>query len=192
MDSEWKVSKLQSQDFDTKLMVGDFAIITKKKPRDCETLMVEALTDSDAYSIEFNPGVELAPQANFPLKLAKKVVMTVQLAPSQIHYCRKTQRSAVRVPSLGMMMTGFQPQRVPYVPLQKLLGAPSAIQDCPSSLAQLTAKVYKNLATSHGARVTRACQVKILHQVLMDASHAHRDVSHRVDYLVITAVSRTW
>ena len=62
MDSEWKVSKLQSQDFDTKLMVGDFAIITKKKPRDCETLMVEALTDSDAYSIEFNPGVELAPQ----------------------------------------------------------------------------------------------------------------------------------
>ena len=62
MESEWKVSKLEAEAFDTKLMVGDFAIITKKKPRDCETLMVEALTDSDSYSIEFNPGVQLAPQ----------------------------------------------------------------------------------------------------------------------------------
>jgi len=61
-ESEWPVSKLKAEDMDTKLMVGDFAIITKKKPKDCEQLMAEALTDSDTYTIEFNPGVQLAPQ----------------------------------------------------------------------------------------------------------------------------------
>ena len=61
-DSEWPVSKMPAEAFDNKLMVGDFAVITKHKPNGCESAMMEAMTDSDTYTIEFNQGVQLAPQ----------------------------------------------------------------------------------------------------------------------------------
>lgn len=61
-ESKWTVSKMTADAFETKLMVGDFAIITKKTPKSCGEAIAEAMTDSDTYTIEFNQGVQLAPQ----------------------------------------------------------------------------------------------------------------------------------
>lgn len=61
-ETEWPVSKMQASDIETKLMVGDFATITKLKPNSCGAAVSEAFTDTDQYMIEFKPGVELAPQ----------------------------------------------------------------------------------------------------------------------------------
>jgi len=61
-DSQWPVSKMEASAFETKLKVGDFAVITKKKPRGCMEAVREATTDTDNYAIEFNEAVKLAPQ----------------------------------------------------------------------------------------------------------------------------------
>jgi len=61
-ETNWPVSSLKADDFNNKLMVGDFAIITKKKPNGLGAAIQEAMTDSDTYTIEFKPGVSLAPQ----------------------------------------------------------------------------------------------------------------------------------
>lgn len=61
-DSAWPVSKMEASAFETKLKVGDFATITKRKPKDCMSAVQEATTDSDQFTIEFNESVSLAPQ----------------------------------------------------------------------------------------------------------------------------------
>jgi len=61
-DSAWPVSKMAADDFHNRLFVGDFATITKRKPNGLGAALQEAMTDSDTYTIEFNPNVALAPQ----------------------------------------------------------------------------------------------------------------------------------
>lgn len=61
-DSEWKVSKMTPETFEQKIGLGDMAIITKKKPQGLAAAATEAFTDSDTYTMEFNPGANLAPQ----------------------------------------------------------------------------------------------------------------------------------
>ena len=61
-DSAWPVSRMEASSFEQKLMVGDFATITKKKPASFGQALQEATTDSDTYTIEFKEGIALAPQ----------------------------------------------------------------------------------------------------------------------------------
>ena len=61
-ESNWPVSRMTNDTFGTKLMVGDFATITKKTPKGCGQAITEAMTDSDTYTIEFKEGMQLAPQ----------------------------------------------------------------------------------------------------------------------------------
>lgn len=46
----------------TKLKLGDMALITKKTPKALGALAKEAFTDSDTYTMEFKPEAKLAPQ----------------------------------------------------------------------------------------------------------------------------------
>ena len=61
-ESTWPVSRMEASQFESKLRVGDFATITKKRPRGFFQALKEAMTDSDKYTIEFREDVSLAPQ----------------------------------------------------------------------------------------------------------------------------------
>ena len=52
-ETEWPVSKMSAETFESKLKVGDFATITKLKPTSCGAAAAEAFTDTDQYTIEF-------------------------------------------------------------------------------------------------------------------------------------------
>jgi hypothetical protein len=45
-----------------KLQLGDLAVITKQRPRDCGSFAKEMSTDSDIFTMAFKPGHNLSPQ----------------------------------------------------------------------------------------------------------------------------------
>ena len=47
--------------FESKIGLGDMAVITKKKPAGLAAAATEAFTDSDTYTMEFRPEAQLAP-----------------------------------------------------------------------------------------------------------------------------------
>jgi len=60
--SEFLVSTMGRETENAKLQLGDLAVITKQRPRDCGSFAKEMFTDSDIFTMAFKPGHNLSPQ----------------------------------------------------------------------------------------------------------------------------------
>ena len=61
-DSTFKVSSMTKEQLDTKILSGDLARITKKKPKGLCACGKELFTDSDTFTVHYNESVGLTPQ----------------------------------------------------------------------------------------------------------------------------------
>jgi hypothetical protein len=60
--SPFTVSQMKASQLGTALKSSDMAHILKQKPRDLNSALTELVSDSDVYTMQFNPHARLAPQ----------------------------------------------------------------------------------------------------------------------------------
>ena len=88
--SKFSISALTPATIDTKLRLGDVAMIIKRKhqaSREMEGALRELVTDADVYTLDFHPSVHLAPQQKASM-LAALVLTDVMFFERDDAACR--------------------------------------------------------------------------------------------------------